>query len=662
MSESNAPFDRQQPNRGDSLSPESQESLANPFLHAMKELEMAEQWAAEGVVPDSVGSVSPDGGLPMSPPPVAACPSDSVTLTPGAEDWVTPSESTNLTDLISLIQELNQCNTILLDRVSQLEEALERSQTALKAEVKRSQDHPAFAEYSPNGLVAAQELSVAQEQIVDLYNQLEFVHQTSQRQQILVETLTGQLEASQERVAHLEREAALVQRRYNEQSQILTQYESSCRDLQARLHRQQRYTLQFKAALEKSLEVSSPPFESVAAAVAAVSSNENFFLPKAQRIQPWAVPEGYSPTHLPWMKLSSSGLAESDEAIEPAQPKAPHPSPEWADPRSASSQPAQPAQPRLSVVKLPGFGHPIPRPAAQTPSIGIPDQIPNQKDAVASSLNQKANQAADASIPDPKLMQKLDAAVQPLADMLAEVMLAEASQAETAHSTASQTTAKASIASPESAAEADLPDAEMDSPVTQSSDEALLNSVMADAEDALWQDLARLIDVSTEEIVKASLSGDVSAFESIDFEAVQPAPKADPSPWEESPEEKANSFEQSEQSSEQSMAEPASTPSQQMPRPVTAFAPKLRSNRSAQPSTPSAQPTAPEVAASAQNPASNQQVPSPAPAQPPTPPAGSNPSWPSPVVYPLRPAKKRRSLAAVDLPSFLQQEPGPLPT
>jgi hypothetical protein len=666
MSEANAPFNRQPSEPGDSLSPNQQESFANPFIDAMKELEKQEHLAIEQVAdPSNAGSVPLDDRLPETSSPLSAgSPAESVTLTPGAEDWVASPESTNLTDLISLIQELNQCNTILLDRVSQLEEALERSQNALKAEVKRSQDHPAFADYNPDSLVAAQELSAAQEQILELYHQLEFVHQTSQRQQILVETLTEQLEASQERVAHLEREAALVQQRYNEQSQVLTQYEASCRDLQARLHRQQRYTLQFKAALEKSLEVSSPPFESVADAVAAVGSSENFFLPKVQRIQPWAIPEDYSPTHLPWMKLSSAGLEE-----EPSESVAQEAQLDEAPPQAVETQRSpQPVRPRLSVVQLPGFGNPIPRPTVQSTNASNSAPAPNLS-AQSGFASQDANPSVDAgsvsgaNLPNEKLIQKLDAAVQPLADMLAEAMLAEANQHQAATGNATGDASVHGAQEPiaqhgDELASAFEASTSEDSPMSYSSDEALLDSVMADAEDALWQDLARLIDVSTEDIVKASLSGDVAAFESIDFQAVQShAAETTNLSTDLSTTEAA-----AQRTSPHGQASPAhSNPTSQPPRPIASFAPKLRRSN---PATPAAEPAAP--VASEQKAATPSQ-----PRSTPTPTSnqaesaqtvGSNPSWPSPVVYPLRPAKKRRSLAAVDLPSFLQQEPGPLPT
>ena len=100
-----------------------------------------------------------------------------------------------------------------------------------------------------------QEVRTTQEHLKCLLQELEASHQNVQRQQILIETLTTQLQTGQERLAQMERECFLAQQRYNEQSHQLVQTQSTCRDLQTRLARQQRHTLQFKLALEKCLEV-----------------------------------------------------------------------------------------------------------------------------------------------------------------------------------------------------------------------------------------------------------------------------------------------------------------------------------------------------------------------------------------------------------------------
>lgn len=192
-------------------------------------------------------------------------------------------------ELISLIQELNQCNNALLDRVAQLEDALDQA----TAPTPNASDGVKSLSTSQ----AEHDLAVAKSQITELFQQLEAAHQTSKRQQILVETLSVQLEAGQERISHLERDCALVQQRLTEQSQALAQSENARRDLISRLQRQQRYTLQFKAALEKCLDVSpnslsaledeletaTPPWyeNQDQSAIAALS-------PKSHHIKPWS--------------------------------------------------------------------------------------------------------------------------------------------------------------------------------------------------------------------------------------------------------------------------------------------------------------------------------------------------------------------------------------
>jgi hypothetical protein len=73
------------------------------------------------------------------------------------------------------------------------------------------------------------------------------------------EALQAELDVNQQRVAQLERECTLLQQRFNEKTVALQQAENTCHDLKSRLHRQQRYTLQFKAALGKMSEYARQP-------------------------------------------------------------------------------------------------------------------------------------------------------------------------------------------------------------------------------------------------------------------------------------------------------------------------------------------------------------------------------------------------------------------
>ncbi|NJN21430.1 MAG: hypothetical protein HC812_09895, partial [Leptolyngbya sp. RL_3_1] len=187
---------------------------------------------AGGVVPASWETVNLPGHLPVEAIPV------DPTLNPARE-----------VELLNLIRDLNRCNEVLLGRVNQLEEALENSQQALQAEV----EHHHHSQSRVDPAVTAQQRSMAQ-----LLSELEGANDGLKRQRILSETLQAQLDSSQERVVQLERECTLLQQQQTAKSQSLQKSEETCQDLRSRLQRQQRYTLQFKVALEKCLDMSSP--------------------------------------------------------------------------------------------------------------------------------------------------------------------------------------------------------------------------------------------------------------------------------------------------------------------------------------------------------------------------------------------------------------------
>ncbi|NJP10309.1 MAG: hypothetical protein HC866_13230 [Leptolyngbyaceae cyanobacterium RU_5_1] len=210
-------------------------------------------------------------------------------------DLTNPSGSP--TEDSALIQQLRQDNAELRTQVAQLEQDLAQLQIELQLEVARFYcKEQESVELSATVRTGQQDegWSTAQEHITQLTDDLELSHQVVERQQILVETLTNQLENSQERIAQLERDCALTQQRYNEQLQLTLQAENTCRDLRMRLHRQQRQALQFKAALEKSLEGSAAgttvPVEPEPAVSSTQSQNSEspFFIPKAQPVQPWS--------------------------------------------------------------------------------------------------------------------------------------------------------------------------------------------------------------------------------------------------------------------------------------------------------------------------------------------------------------------------------------
>lgn len=202
---------------------------------------------------------------------------------------------------VTLMQALHECNRDLLQRIAQLEIALEQSQNTLQNRETLLEQRTAALEN-------------AQEQLTRLFGKVEVSHQTLQGQEIFVESLGSQLASSQTRLAALERECASTVQRYNEQFHKLVATENVCRELRSRLHRQQRHTLQFKAALERSLEmphVKSPIVEPLNNAedtanaqleslLAAVKKSQVPLSPafNPSPVKPWSEPEEHPATAL----------------------------------------------------------------------------------------------------------------------------------------------------------------------------------------------------------------------------------------------------------------------------------------------------------------------------------------------------------------------------
>ena len=202
-------------------------------------------------------------------------------------------------DLISVLEKQDQ---EFHAQIANLNKALQQTRNMLRLERRNWESQSQQIKqrsYEQTAHIAqqTQELTTTQEQVVKLFRELENAQQTAQRQQILVETLTTQLEVSQEQVAQLERECAITQQRYSEQTQLVHQTDNACKDLRSRLLRQQRYTMQFKAALDKCLDV--PAAKSVAnlenlsiemnvTRTDSTSHVSDLLTPKAQPVQPWS--------------------------------------------------------------------------------------------------------------------------------------------------------------------------------------------------------------------------------------------------------------------------------------------------------------------------------------------------------------------------------------
>jgi hypothetical protein len=179
-----------------------------------------------------------------------------------------------------LARQLREKNRELIKTVVQLEQILTDSQEQLQFQVQRSR--------STDTLIAQQteSLNKTQEQVNYLLYELEVAQQTSQRQQLVIETLSEQLEVAQEKAAQLERVCALLKENYNDQSHQLLSAEKQTCELRSRLHRQQRYALQYKAALEQHLGGTAINATVGSPMVNPITSDS--LVPKVSSILPWS--------------------------------------------------------------------------------------------------------------------------------------------------------------------------------------------------------------------------------------------------------------------------------------------------------------------------------------------------------------------------------------
>ncbi|MEM6401796.1 MAG: hypothetical protein AAF757_16445, partial [Cyanobacteria bacterium P01_D01_bin.116] len=248
--------------------------------------------------------------------------------TDSGSDWVAEPNveqqqivNTEFEKLLKLNEELRNANNQLYEQAEELTNALTESEAALQQQRKRSTVAESMLKQH------TQELNAAQAQIQSLFEQLENSVQNVQRQERLTESYKVQLELNQQRLAQLERECALIQNKYSEQTRLLSQSENACRELRTRLKRQQRQTLQFKAALEKSLETSVPGYDTnddSESNFLDIKNNSHFnksnrtqAISSIQSIQPWsAPPESYKTRNDFWEEtLTTSPSNDSESPI-----------------------------------------------------------------------------------------------------------------------------------------------------------------------------------------------------------------------------------------------------------------------------------------------------------------------------------------------------------
>ena len=273
---------------GVNCSPDSEVSIGEETSKAAEKLSsLASPHSGEQEDSKQAADVWEAVDLPgtLGRPPTAAIEPPNAT----ADSALSPDREN---ELLTLIHDLNECNDALLARTSQLEEALEATRLALAAEIEkaRAAHSKMTSQISAEQATAQQTAQNAQQQVAKLVSQLDVSEQACSRQHLIIENLQTELSNCQERIVQLEHECAVITQQHATEAQARTQAETTSRDLRSRLQRQQRYTLQFKAALEKSLSAKMQPTSAAdhAEQPQSAAPKEPVPMPKAQRIMPWA--------------------------------------------------------------------------------------------------------------------------------------------------------------------------------------------------------------------------------------------------------------------------------------------------------------------------------------------------------------------------------------
>lgn len=216
-------------------------------------------------------------------------------------------------DWHKLAHKLREHNRQLLKKIFKLEQEIAEVNNRLEEQINRSQ--------RTDLLIAqqAEELNCDREEIARLVRELERSQQENQSQQTFIETLSKQLEGSQEQVAQLERECAFLQENCNKQTQELIVKEEQTKELHTRLHRQQSYTLQYKAALDQYLDISSAHTKNEP------KLSDPSFRFETKPIQAWSISleeKGASATKSSYLNLPTQNSADNLQSRESKQDSA----------------------------------------------------------------------------------------------------------------------------------------------------------------------------------------------------------------------------------------------------------------------------------------------------------------------------------------------------
>ena len=206
-------------------------------------------------------------------------------------------------DWFNLARKLRGQNRQLLDTIVTLERDLSASREELQDYQERSRHR--------NSLLSQQtaQLQSTQAENSHLREQLQTAQTELQQQQSHVESLKEQLQGDQEAFARLERQSALLKEETLQNKHQLVFKEEQIKELQQRLQRQQRYSLQYKSALDQCLSRHSKKTENPQPTEKNTVDEKT--APNVVSIKPWSSSreEKISP--------SSTKLDSSDHSLDP---------------------------------------------------------------------------------------------------------------------------------------------------------------------------------------------------------------------------------------------------------------------------------------------------------------------------------------------------------
>ncbi|MGP0128824.1 MAG: hypothetical protein ACTMUB_06035 [cyanobacterium endosymbiont of Rhopalodia musculus] len=175
-------------------------------------------------------------------------------------------------DWFNLARKLREQNRELLESIVKLEQSLAESQQQLQEQGQQARR---------NDFLITQKTA----QVDAIKAQFQTAQKQFQQQQQELSTLQEKLVTTQSQLAHVERQCTLLKQRYREKADRLDHSQKQVEELQIRLQRQQRYALQYKAALDECLSKSTK--KQAQLSIDSLSSAKTF-TPRITSIKTWS--------------------------------------------------------------------------------------------------------------------------------------------------------------------------------------------------------------------------------------------------------------------------------------------------------------------------------------------------------------------------------------